>query len=1777
MLLVDQSDSVEDKEAVRDAVVGFIHGLFSANNTNQYEGGILIRIAGFDGRPGLIEWTESMFVSNITHILDYVNASMRSNETITSTDLYGPYMDAIDILDAEWESSTDDELADYTSLVIFTDGTDRAERHTLEEVRAKVDASDISTFWAVTVAGEQESEYEEFLSFAGVDGLWESVATTSDALSDAFYDLFWRMTVRSKNVYIFLYCSAVRSGEMATLELQFGDHDAPIRVEYDSSVFDTTNVSNQCNQAAADACTGCGDVLVMDTEAGLDALEAAQSCNMSNMTAYVKNETVVEDIDGLAYRYTAYCPLVPCDLGFTCVSGFCVNLTATRLQEIDHIVEAPSNVLIAFSLVGTLQDGSCGPVTFGPEDTHIVEESLVIREDGVLASEDETFLGLVQRPLQFRLKVMLLVDQSDSVEDKEAVRDAVVGFIHGLFSANNTNQYEGGILIRIAGFDGRPGLIEWTESMFVSNITHILDYVNASMRGDTFTSTDLYGPYMQAIDILDAEFAKSLNDTIADYSSLVVFTDGTDRAQRHTVQEVADKLAVSNLSTAWVVPNIGGEQGAEYEEFLNISGKDGIFPVAALTAFQLKRAFDDLFWRISIRTKNIYIFLYCSAIRNDETVKFEISWRDSLEPVTFDVDTSVFETDDIKNQCDAKKAEDCEGCVKVLNLANKDGLENIQDAQKCTCEIGYYGEGILCLDLDECTEVLDDCHARATCHNTVGSFECECDIGFEGNGTVCNDIDECLEETTNTCDENAMCNNTYGSFECHCNAGYEGNGTLCENLLECELETDDCHMEATCSDTIGSFLCNCSAGWDGNGTLCSDIDECVLEMDNCHPEQGNCSNTIGSFDCICDTGYGGDGVECDNLLECDLETDNCAEFGSACSDTVGSFTCECVLGWTGNGTYCFEIDECSLEEDNCHLNATCTNIDGSFECDCDEGFAGDGLECEPMDREYAQLSTTFGLEGMTAAEFTVEAREEFRLACVQEVGYAGPGQATFEIGAILETATGGLSIEIIIIIFGWIVEFETISLEASLTTVTTTITTFSGGGGAGFLSILGGFPFFGSWAGFGGLGFSLLRAPASFEWSEFEGIEWTPPTFSRSMISVDRGLFGMCGIQWGAGFDIFSSELQLSFRQAFAFFLNIDISWFTIASVDSAIVEGRDLEISFQIVSYMYSISLTSLATKIETGFADGGIEAALRAQDLEFESLELLVAPEVFDCPVGYNASGVECLNIDECALDIDTCATMAHCMDTNGSFTCECFLGYAGDDGTSCTNIDECRTGADNCDAAATCTDTAGSFECDCDTGYNGDGLTCANIDECDVPFCLYERIIVNCTNGTTYIADKNNENYDLNLTLFTPPDGCNATVGDNLEPCPSHTCLTEGVFCHDTNGSFTCECETGYARETETTCLNIDECVDEIDTCNDDLGSCVDTAGSYNCKCIDGWKGDGINCTNHNECREFADNNCNALAVCTDTVGSFLCACQTDYEGDGTEVCDYSPPVGTIITTVVVTFTVTVDIDVETFSNNETIQANFRAGVARAANVDVNIVIIISITVQIVNGRRVLAESAAVETQMTMPEKQFNDVQGSFEENLNSALADSGIGMQSLSSLDVTKPKDEEPPAEEEEEEDDDSSVDGGIIGGAIAGVLALFALGAAFTYYVSKMKGPEPPVEVATTTKDVEAPYQPVPEPAKEAQPVTMEQAVPVKTDLAFMQPQAQPFFPSFMPPAGVSYEMPAMGSMPPMSGSMPPMAGSMPPMGMPGMQPPMGAQGGFPMMQPGNGGFPPMGM
>ena len=188
-------------------------------------------------------------------------------------------------------------------------------------------------------------------------------------------------------------------------------------------------------------------------------------------------------------------------------------------------------------------------------------------------------------------------------------------------------------------------------------------------------------------------------------------------------------------------------------------------------------------------------------------------------------------------------AEGTDECSEFADCTDTDGSYN------CTCWLGYDGDGFNCTEVDECLNAINElrsmappelvgefsyCAEDAICTNTDGGYNCTCEYGFYGNGFICTDSDECGHDVmgvdengdeddlwnTNDCHSNATCSNFAGGYNCTCEDGYRGDGFNCTEIDECAEMTDDCSENAQCINLPGTFTCECNDGYrDMNDTV----------------------------------------------------------------------------------------------------------------------------------------------------------------------------------------------------------------------------------------------------------------------------------------------------------------------------------------------------------------------------------------------------------------------------------------------------------------------------------------------------------------------------------------------------------------------------------------------------------------------------------------------------------------------------------------------------------------------------------------------------------------------------------------------------------------------------------------------------------------------------------------------------------------------------------------------------------------------------------------------
>ncbi|KAH9523894.1 hypothetical protein Btru_047340 [Bulinus truncatus] len=296
--------------------------------------------------------------------------------------------------------------------------------------------------------------------------------------------------------------------------------------------------------------------------------------------------------------------------------------------------------------------------------------------------------------------------------------------------------------------------------------------------------------------------------------------------------------------------------------------------------------------------------------------------------------------------------------------------------------------------------------------------------------------------------------------------------------------------------------------------------------------------------------------------------------------------------------------------------------------------------------------------------------------------------------------------------------------------------------------------------------------------------------------------------------------------------------------------------------------------------------------------------------CPTGYKLKNETCQDIDEC-IEASNIACNLHfevCVNTPGSYRCGCRPGYARLENI-CQDIDECTSNIHDCEQM--CVNKPGTYNCQCYAGYilNDDRKTCSKkvLEECVVQNmnCSYgcrrdsnNTAVCFCPQG--YKVNKLGQCEDINecitdeLNLCTNKNGCTNTNGSYTCTCQTgskldndgRTCIacngeTWGLECANSCscglGSDHCDPKTGCVCKTGFTGILCDQDINECQSgtlkCKN-KEKCVNTPGSATCVCLDGYQIVNGECQDLDECK-LGTSKCEGL--CINTEGSYRCSCR------------------------------------------------------------------------------------------------------------------------------------------------------------------------------------------------------------------------------------------------------------------------------------------------------------
>ncbi len=314
-----------------------------------------------------------------------------------------------------------------------------------------------------------------------------------------------------------------------------------------------------------------------------------------------------------------------------------VSLTAPacatlNLYEVQSSHEKPSNVAVYFRV----ETGEGEPVA------GLTAEQFNIYEDEELVSVKESSQTILNPEVAASHYTLLLVDMSGSVSESDDA--ALVGEAANLF----TSRIEANNKVAVYAFDGSEKIHKirgFTAS--AGSAESGVGSVGGFKAKDP--STNLNGAVIQGLEELDAGLEKAENPLR--FGTLVVFTDGTDRAARVS----DDDMLTAVDATPYEVFAIGlGEEISE--EHLDSIGKSGFALAQDRTA--VAEAFDAVAERIEGITKSYYLLSYCSPARagvHEVTIEAVKPSDDGKKEYKGDM-TSSFDAEGFDTGCDPNKA-----------------------------------------------------------------------------------------------------------------------------------------------------------------------------------------------------------------------------------------------------------------------------------------------------------------------------------------------------------------------------------------------------------------------------------------------------------------------------------------------------------------------------------------------------------------------------------------------------------------------------------------------------------------------------------------------------------------------------------------------------------------------------------------------------------------------------------------------------------------------------------------------------------------------------------------------------------------------------------------------------------------------------------------------------------------------------------------------------------------------------------------------------------------
>lgn len=281
------------------------------------------------------------------------------------------------------------------------------------------------------------------------------------------------------------------------------------------------------------------------------------------------------------------------------------NKTQLDLQVLEGpTVTDPSKISIFFKI----NDANGNPVGYLNQDNFVIYEKGLNDECHRVISQFEAERRISGREQIFNHTTLLVLDLSGSVLNQSLtqLQEAANAFINEIIADTTDTSKSMGIY----WFDGEDVLHELVpvtgdRDMLTAGIGSIFP----GMSNDN--STDLFGAVIKSADRAKAVLAQFQDQDITAATSVVLFTDGRDRANRYLRETAYDAVSTSPSDVSFFTLGLGDEINTIDLQTIGRNGSSLATDVNQLTAI-----FRQIAQQVANEANSYYFFEYCSPIRN---------------------------------------------------------------------------------------------------------------------------------------------------------------------------------------------------------------------------------------------------------------------------------------------------------------------------------------------------------------------------------------------------------------------------------------------------------------------------------------------------------------------------------------------------------------------------------------------------------------------------------------------------------------------------------------------------------------------------------------------------------------------------------------------------------------------------------------------------------------------------------------------------------------------------------------------------------------------------------------------------------------------------------------------------------------------------------------------------------------------------------------------------------------------------------------------------------